>query len=528
MAAARAHMNPAVSPEQYRLAQAVLSGSARTGHMSVEAAREIVDRTPKKLRSEYSKFTQNPFYGVDLDLETEMAPAWKYYDSKAARDAHARLKEGEGKKVVLGHSMFGFKEGGGKKWRMRLADHRGNPSKRFIVEPSSAKPGYVSVVDTERMTVTQGGPYKTLGAAKAIAKKLNERDARIKQNPQSSSDDMYASFHGEDPDEVVEYREEEHYHSHVAALGELVELKVKLVNGGRAVISFEDSGEEEVENPKKKKGSSQYKAPGSGRGFWPFNSFTHTTIYHVGAGKKSGVSRVVEKQAVPKSKVVGDFRGQKIEKQAEGFVVPGIDSSVFFDKKDDAKLFIASMLGGGKLKTNPLVEHYREWRKANPGPFSETGKLIGRGRKALSKPMDDFLGTAGKVGGYLDNKLGRALNPATPGSTGPVYLTSNEEGTQVFIIGGDQSLDLSGLGITGSQADKELVTIGKVTNICYHAHKIFNGKREEFDYEHKFSEDSHGPLPDLLYDRINRQLKLSGGVYKIERPLVGTSPGIED
>ena len=191
MAAHSHNPNPAVSPEQYRLAQAVLHGTVRGPvRMTKKVARELVERTPEKLRSEWSRYTaenptkldlmldrvkpgereitfdvrgwdradvdrlirvvmdrgldaasdgkfvlvrdlrSNPFYGVDLDLETEMAPAWKYYDSKAARDAHARLKEGEGKKVVLGHSMFGFKEGGGKKWRMRLADHRGNPKKR--------------------------------------------------------------------------------------------------------------------------------------------------------------------------------------------------------------------------------------------------------------------------------------------------------------------------------------------------------------------------------------------------------------
>jgi hypothetical protein len=54
----RAKGNPAVSPEQYRLAQAVLSGTARQTHMSPEAAREIIDRTPARLRSEYSR--RNP------------------------------------------------------------------------------------------------------------------------------------------------------------------------------------------------------------------------------------------------------------------------------------------------------------------------------------------------------------------------------------------------------------------------------------------------------------------------------------
>jgi hypothetical protein len=57
--------NPAVSGAQYRLAQAVLSGTARQTHMSKEAAREIVDRTPASLRSRFSK--RNPA----LEFSTE-------------------------------------------------------------------------------------------------------------------------------------------------------------------------------------------------------------------------------------------------------------------------------------------------------------------------------------------------------------------------------------------------------------------------------------------------------------------------
>ena len=47
-------INPATSPEQYRLAQAVLSGTARGAHMPVKVAREIVEKTPAAMRSEYS------------------------------------------------------------------------------------------------------------------------------------------------------------------------------------------------------------------------------------------------------------------------------------------------------------------------------------------------------------------------------------------------------------------------------------------------------------------------------------------
>lgn len=705
--------NPAVSPEQYRLAQAVLSGTVRgPSHMSVSVAREIVDRTPARLRSEYSRHTENPVYGMDLDLETTMAPAWKYYDSKKARDMDARLKEGEGKKVVKGYSFFGFSEGGGKKYRMRLADHRGNPKKRptdvdgnpvpqnyemlsirrnqgdaldvkkglmlenipsVIVEPPSTTFG----TSTGNWSVWT--PKKTYKRAVKLAEKAYfDRYPERMQNPQSSADDMYASFHGEPTDETIEFQNEEHYHSHLSALGELVELKVKLVNGGRAVIGFESgSGEDDqVENPQReykteasfKKALAKVTADGTlvhwygtdhgwvivtkkmvGGGqqhnpFWPFNSFTHSTIYHVGAGKKHGVEKTVKVSVTPKTKVVGEFKGYKIEKQPEGYVAPGLDPAVFFSRLDDVKLFILSIMGGGKLKANPLVDHYREWRasnpggpldehaakelelyvendadlyrqqyspinknlvtklakgiynhagavklfgylmesgakkyakeysegkdwhqifspatrkhvaelfarhfeteanlgnydnllpkkyadwrKKNPGPFAGTGKLIKRGRRVISKPVDDFLGTAGKVGGYLDSQLGRALNPANK-DTGPVILATNEDGNQLFVIGGDQSLDLSGLGITGDMASKESIVIGDITNIVYHTHKVFDGKHEEYDYTHKAGEVT-GDLPTLRYDRINCRLHIDGGAYKIDRPLGDTSPGLEN
>jgi hypothetical protein len=53
--------NPAKSAAQYRLAQAVLSGTARTPtQMTRKVAQEIVDSTPEHLRSEYSRSNPNP------------------------------------------------------------------------------------------------------------------------------------------------------------------------------------------------------------------------------------------------------------------------------------------------------------------------------------------------------------------------------------------------------------------------------------------------------------------------------------
>jgi hypothetical protein len=220
--------------------------------MSVEAAREIVDRTPVRLRSEYSKYTQNPFYGTDLDLETTMVPAWMYYATKQERDVAARMYEGRGKQVVLGHSMFGFKEGGGKKWRLRGVDHRGNPKQKWLLPFKRGKKNYEDVgylpyvlghdigfsgnkmyrpVKYENGAITvmsndlareQYDTYSRKSVMDAI-KRLAGGKSNSKRNPQLAADDMYASFHGEPTDETIEFQNEEHYHSHLTALGELIE-----------------------------------------------------------------------------------------------------------------------------------------------------------------------------------------------------------------------------------------------------------------------------------------------------------------
>jgi len=78
--------NPAISGEQYRLAQAVLSGTyySPTG-MTTKVAREIVERTPKKLRSEFMKRNPGLFNHHSLIGEDEMEQV-----EELTRDFHGR------------------------------------------------------------------------------------------------------------------------------------------------------------------------------------------------------------------------------------------------------------------------------------------------------------------------------------------------------------------------------------------------------------------------------------------------------
>lgn len=101
-------------------------------------------------------------------------------------------------------------------------------------------------------------------------------------------------------------------------------------------------------------------------------------------------------------------------------------------------------------------------------------------------------------------------------------LAFNEECNQLFIEGGDQSLDLSAFGL---DAPHELETLGRLTDIGYQTNKTHLGDEGgEAVYVHKFRSTNVGGkhvivrvarYPDLIYDRRNEQLLLSGGSYEI-------------
>ena len=330
--------NPATSPEQYRLAQAVLSGTARGAHMPVKVAREIVEKTPAAMRSEYMR--TNPGYEVRFIKPSQANELFNLYHL-------ARVPlSGTGKDTPYERMLWASKE-----------FHKLHPE------------------------VSETGAYKDLDGLRsnwfepAPARRGRKRRP-IKHNPESSSMDMYSSFHGRPSRETVEITETIHDHDNVAALGTCC---------GFLIVA----------------GSKQFAIGLSGYTWSPRAD---------GPGKKKG-----------------------------GFV-----------------------------KTDPAA--------------------------------DD------------------------------VFLSSNEEGTQMFVDGGDQELDLSSLGITGREAEKEAVVIGDVAMVAYETEKEFD-KFDLIQYVHTLSEDSKGPLPVLRYMRRNSKgarMFLDGGVYYIEKPLVGTSPGIED
>jgi hypothetical protein len=103
-------------------------------------------------------------------------------------------------------------------------------------------------------------------------------------------------------------------------------------------------------------------------------------------------------------------------------------------------------------------------------------------------------------------------------------LAFNEEKNQLFVEGGDQSVNLGDYGIRKAH---EFETLGKVTDIGYHTNKTHLGDEGgEAIYVHKFrSTNENGKHvivkiarePDLIYDARNESLMFSGGSYEILR-----------
>jgi hypothetical protein len=96
-------------------------------------------------------------------------------------------------------------------------------------------------------------------------------------------------------------------------------------------------------------------------------------------------------------------------------------------------------------------------------------------------------------------------------------LCSSENGKQLYVVGGDQSLDLEALGITGEEAEKDCVLVGEVYSLTYITDKQHLGKADKTPgpYEHIMGEKGGRP-PFLVYDSMNETVGFSGGTYVID------------
>jgi hypothetical protein len=90
------------------------------------------------------------------------------------------------------------------------------------------------------------------------------------------------------------------------------------------------------------------------------------------------------------------------------------------------------------------------------------------------------------------------------------YLAMNERRTQLFIVGGDQSVCLKDFGISPVH---ETEVLGEVREVVYFTEKTHLIEKDggKGPYGHKFK----SPLPVLVYDTRNKLLSFAGGGYTI-------------
>jgi hypothetical protein len=95
-----------------------------------------------------------------------------------------------------------------------------------------------------------------------------------------------------------------------------------------------------------------------------------------------------------------------------------------------------------------------------------------------------------------------------------VIVASDPHGNQLYFLGGNQ--DVTGI-LPKKHVDgyKDFIYLGECDCIIYTADKDFDNF-EEKDYQHEFGEET-GERPQLMFDRLNKQIYLVGGAYEVKR-----------
>jgi len=93
-------------------------------------------------------------------------------------------------------------------------------------------------------------------------------------------------------------------------------------------------------------------------------------------------------------------------------------------------------------------------------------------------------------------------------------LCSSADRRQLYIIGGDQTLDLGALHMSGIEWMRDDMLIGVISKLTYRTEKGFD-YFQLTDYWHRLGEET-GLQPFLRYDTLNRRLYISGGQYAVK------------
>jgi hypothetical protein len=175
-----------------------------------------------------------------------------------------------------------------------------------------------------------------------------------------------------------------------------------------------------------------------------------------------------------------------------------------------------------KLKNNPNNEAAQMYSKFHGKP--STSILEFKEREHVHSHLSQ-LGTLSElkvVLNPLDSQSKQRLvtlaasgGAAAHDDSKAVHLCSSEDGTSLYLVGGDQALDLKALGMFASADIKDLMVIGVIDEVTYRTQKNFD-KFKTLDYFHGLGEVT-GKQPMLLYKPRDKKMLIAGGQYLVKR-----------
>jgi hypothetical protein len=198
-----------------------------------------------------------------------------------------------------------------------------------------------------------------------------------------------------------------------------------------------------------------------------------------------------------------------VRAKSPGAVSPrGVCAAAGRKKYGKAKFEKMAAASRAKHRKNPVeaaADKYREFHGKDPDKILEFETVvhehanlsgIGKLEKLVILPIDG--------GGEVD----------IFGFKGAV-LAQDEKGKQLFIVGGNQGVNLEDFGINPDRAH-EHETLGAVKSVSYDTEKLHLDPRDggKAIYTHQFG-GKRTRLPLMIYDVRNKLLEFSGGEYDI-------------
>jgi hypothetical protein len=582
--ATRLKENPAVSAEQYGLAQAVLSGAVRGPSMPKEVAREIIDRTPEAERVKFAKelaekrnnpgvigvepgrigvyYTNHDYFADatfdNLEQAIEFARRsgfeasfWRdtqYLGSWSILGGYERPVYGA--TMVANPSMEFDNENDAKKYK-RLVEAEGE--KAYITRAWSPKGGWVVsttiVGKKNRRNPTSAELYQEWMAADDAFSQALE-----KQYGRRAGDIRY--------DRSKQTPEIQELGDRFRALGEQFRE-----SGGMLAVRGSM-----VPNQGKRYGLHLKKGRKS-RGNPVVATLTQGTVQ----------GEVLELGPNDYQVIISGMQGQVDEDQFDNFdaAMQWARLRIFETAENpdyiDSALSLAAPAALGPAGALITAD------QTFAGKSSITSKAISKGRKALAKLFpranpsgtsadlyEEFHGTPSTetleyiqrehfhewlaalgqlIELVIENEQGTrslTLKGPDPQDSKPedvVMVAFNErkkgEGPlkgadQCYFVGGDQSIDIDMLmdkfGMVEADV-KENMLIGRIRKLTYRTKKTFEQEgKQEIDFFHEHGkEGARGVLPMLVYKPLNPSMEVVGGRYSIApgtATLGGVSPGI--